>query len=120
MLHDDDVELYTDALVQELRAEFDCIEIEHTEPTANGVVLDIRPVNTRTAALLACKRYKHLVERVHYDSTTERITVTFPVLQQVRFCSSLVWIVVVFVASAVCYYLANQTLPVHELVAVLS
>lgn len=120
VLHDEDVSLYADALVRELRKEFSGIEIESAEETACGVILDIRPVNTRTAALLACKQYWHLVDKVHYDTTTERIIVTFPVRPQVRFCSTLVWVTIVYAASAVCYYLANQTVPVLELVSALS
>jgi hypothetical protein len=120
VLHDEDVGLYTDALLRELQGEFHNIEIEHVEPTTNGVILDIRPADTRTAVLLSCKKYWHIVKTVHYDTTHGRIIVTFPILPQVRFCSSLAWIILVFAASAVCYYLGTQTLPVVELVAALS
>jgi len=102
-LRDADVDLYTDALLREIRETYGTtVEIEHFEKVVNGVVLSVLPQHKTTAVYLHCKNAWRLVSDVRYDAKTGSIVVTFNLRAPVYFCSTLFSVVAWGAVSAAC------------------
>lgn len=120
LLHEEEVSLYTNSLLQAIRAEFqEGVEVERSEETTCGVILSVLP-GARTAGVYQfCKDCTDLVKEARYDVIAGTITVTYNLRPPVHFCWTSFVAFVAFAAAIACYYAASLSVPVETLIATL-